>query len=417
MRLITALARKYFVEGQLALRLPNGEVVCLGGVGPDNAPVLARIHDWRSARAIARNPHIALGEAYMNGGLSMERGSIYDFLELAVRNFRHHHRLTARGALKGVVAKIVHFNRRQRARRNVAHHYDLSFELYRRFLDADLQYSCAYFPNDGASLEEAQEAKKQLIARKLLLTPGASVLDIGSGWGGMGITLARDYGARVTGVTLSHEQLKIARARAAQRALRIDFRLQDYRDVKETFDRVVSVGMLEHVGRGNYEEYFARIARLLKEDGVALIHTIGKQDGPAIGGGWTAKYIFPGGYIPSLSQLAPAIERAGLYIADIEVLRVHYAMTLRAWRERFMAQIDDIRAMYDDRFCRMWEFYLAASEASFRAGPHVVFQFQLAKTIDAVPIRRDYLLGGATRDQRVSDSAGDAMMRPANNEG
>jgi cyclopropane-fatty-acyl-phospholipid synthase len=392
MSLIARFARSYFVEGALVMRLPGGEQVSIGGVGPTDAPVIFRIADWRTAMAIARNPHVALGEAYMDGRLIMERGYIYDLLETAVRNFKYHHRQTLRGAVKGAIARIVHFNRRHAARRNVAHHYDLSSELYRRFLDADMQYSCAYFPDDETSLEDAQAAKKRLIASKLLLKPGARVLDIGSGWGGLGLTLAEDYGAHVTGVTLSQEQLKIARARAAERGVGADFRLQDYRDVTERFDRVVSVGMLEHVGRGNYDEYFAALARLLNDNGVALIHTIGKTDGPAIGGGWTAKYIFPGGYIPALSQLAAAIERAGLYIADIEVLRVHYAMTLRAWRTRFMSQLDEIKNLYDDRFCRMWEFYLAASEASFREGPHVVFQFQLSRKIDAVPIRRDYLL-------------------------
>ncbi|HWA21051.1 MAG TPA: cyclopropane-fatty-acyl-phospholipid synthase family protein [Caulobacterales bacterium] len=416
MSMIASLARSYFVEGALVLRLPDGENICLGGVGPTDAPVIFHILDWRAAGAIARNPHVALGEAYMDGRLVMERGSIYDLLEIAVRNFRHHHRRTLRGAVNGAIAQLVHFNRRHAARRNVAHHYDLSYELYRRFLDADMQYSCAYFPHDGATLEEAQEAKKRLIAAKLLLSPDARVLDIGSGWGGMGLTLASEYGARVTGVTLSQEQLTIARARAAERGLEIDFRLQDYRDVEGPFDRIVSVGMLEHVGRGNYQEYFDTVARLLDKDGVALIHTIGKTDGPAIGGGWTAKYIFPGGYIPALSQLAPAIERAGLFIADVEVWRLHYALTLRAWRTRFMSRIDEIKGLYDERFCRMWEFYLAASEASFRIGPHVVFQFQLSKKIDAVPVRRDYLLGGAsTALAHASDQFN--RMRPASSEG
>jgi cyclopropane-fatty-acyl-phospholipid synthase len=392
MTMLASLARSYFVEGALVMRLPNGEAVCMGGVGPTDAEVIFHITTWRAAAAIVRNPHVGLGEAYMDGGLVMERGSIYDLLEIAVRNFKYHHRRTVIGAVKGAIAQFIHFNRRHAARRNVAHHYDLSYELYRRFLDADMQYSCAYFPHDDASLEEAQEAKKRLIATKLMLSPGARVLDIGSGWGGMGITLAGEYGAAVTGVTLSEEQLKLARARAAERALPIDFRLQDYRDVQGPFDRIVSVGMLEHVGRGNYQEYFDHVARLLNDDGVALIHTIGKTDGPAIGGGWTAKYIFPGGYIPTLSQLSPAIERAGLFIADVEVLRLHYAMTLRAWRTRFMSQLDEIKGLYDDRFCRMWEFYLAASEASFRIGPHVVFQLQLSKKIDTVPVRRDYLV-------------------------
>jgi cyclopropane-fatty-acyl-phospholipid synthase len=279
------------------------------------------------------------------------------------------------------------------SRRNVAHHYDLSFDLYRRFLDGDLQYSCAYFPRPDMSLDDAQAAKKAHIAAKLNLTPGQSVLDIGCGWGGMGLTLAGDYGARVTGVTLSQEQLAVATRRAEERGLtgRANFELRDYRDVRGPFDRIVSVGMFEHVGAPNYRAFFARVRDLLADDGVALIHSIGRKGMPAPTDAFIAKHVFPGGYIPALSEVTAAVEEVGLWITDIEILRLHYAETLRCWRERFMAQRGAIALMYDERFCRMWEYYLAVSELSFRHGDHMVFQLQLAKRVDAAPLSRDYM--------------------------
>jgi len=395
MTLLSSLVSKFFREGTLLIRLPDGKEISAGAMGATDIPVIVRFTDWRSVGRVANKPHLALGEAFMDGTLQMERGSVYDLLELCVRNFRYHHKYRSWAPLTDAIAHWRAHNGRSEARHNVAHHYDLSYELYRRFLDADMQYSCAYFPFEGATIEEAQENKRRHIAEKLLIAPGMSVLDIGCGWGGLGLTLAQ-RGANVTGVTLSEEQLKIAQGRAAQVSLpgNADFRLQDYRDVTGPFDRIVSIGMLEHVGRGNFQNYFDTVARLLRDDGVALIHTIVKADGPAPTSGWTAKYIFPGGYIPALSQLAPAIDRAGLIIADIESLRIHYADTLRAWRERFEANRADIRALYDERFCRMWEFYLAGSEASFRVGSSMVMQFQLAKRLDTVPIRRDYLYTG-----------------------
>jgi cyclopropane-fatty-acyl-phospholipid synthase len=340
----------------------------------------------------------------MDGALRMERGSIYDLLEVIARNFKHHYARGPVADFKRGLDHWLHRNTRSLARRNVAHHYDLSLDLYRRFLDADLQYSCAYFARPDMSLEEAQRAKKAHIAAKLALSPGDRVLDIGCGWGGMGLTLADDYGADVTGVTLSVEQLNLARERAEERGLseRAHFLMQDYRDVDGAFDRVVSVGMFEHVGVGNFEEYFAAVADHLTDDGVALIHTIGRTGGPARTSAWTAKYIFPGGYIPALSEIVRAVEKVGLLITDIEVLRLHYAETLRAWRERFLAARDDIAKLYDERFCRMWEFYLAGSEASFRSGASVVFQLQLAKRVDALPITRDYI---ALEEARETASA------------
>ena len=276
----------------------------------------------------------------------------------------------------------------------MAHHYDLSYDLYRRFLDADMQYSCAYFPYPGASLEEAQAAKKAHLAAKLNLGPGQKLLDIGSGWGGLGLTLAEHIpDGQVLGVTLSQEQLAVARARAEAKGenSRVRFELCDYRDVTGPFDRIVSVGMFEHVGRPHYQEFFDHIARLLAEDGVALIHSIGRRNPPGITQPWIAKYIFPGGYIPALSEVLPAIERAGLWVTDIEILRLHYAETLREWRKRFNAQRAEIAEIYDERFCRMWDSYLACSEVGFRHVGMMNFQVQLTKRVDALPLTRDYI--------------------------
>ena len=265
--------------------------------------------------------------------------------------------------------------------------------LYDLFLDSDRQYSCAYFEYPGQSLDDAQTAKKRHIAAKLLPKDGATTLDIGCGFGGLGLYLAGVAGARVTGVTLSEEQFAVATERARQTGLvdRVEFRLQDYRDVSETFDRIVSVGMFEHVGVNHYDEFFTKVRGLLKDDGVMLLHSIGRNSVPGVTNPWIRKYIFPGGYIPSLSEVLPAIERAGLYVTDIEILRLHYADTLRAWRERFMARRDEAAKLYDERFCRMWEFYLAGSETSFRVDGHMVFQIQLAKRQENVPLTRDYI--------------------------
>ena len=262
------------------------------------------------------------------------------------------------------------------------------------FSNSDRQYSCAYFEHPGQSLDDAQKAKKRHIAAKLLLKDGATVLDIGCGFGGMALYLASVADARVTGVTLSEDQFGVAVDRAGQSGFgdRVEFRLQDYRDVHETFDRIVSVGMFEHVGVAGYDEYFETVRRQLKDDGVMLLHSIGRNSTPGATNPWIRKYIFPGGYIPSLSEVLPSIERAGLYVMDVEILRLHYAETLRAWRERFMANRAEVARIHDERFCRMWEFYLAGSETSFRVDGHMVLQIQLAKRQDAVPLTRDYIL-------------------------
>jgi cyclopropane-fatty-acyl-phospholipid synthase len=303
-------------------------------------------------------------------------------------------------------------NHSTRARRNVAHHYDLSGQLYDIFLDRDRQYSCAYFSAPGETLDEAQIGKKRHIAAKLYLDrPGLSVLDIGSGWGGLALDLARDSGAKVLGVTLSEEQIGVSRKRAqvSNLAERCRFELIDYRSLSGTFDRILSVGMFEHVGVPYYPAFFTKIRSLLKDDGLALLHTIGRSDGPGVTNPWTAKYIFPGGYTPALSEVIPVIERAGLIVTDVEILRLHYAETLQEWRRRFTAQWNAVAKLYDERFCRMWEFYLAGAEMGFRREGLVVFQIQLAKQIDTLPITRDYMF----ESERTMRFAGtEAMPRP-----
>jgi cyclopropane-fatty-acyl-phospholipid synthase len=371
--------------------------------------VAVRLHGAATLVRLALEPALTLGECYVDGSLEVESGGIYDFLELIGRNFAHD---PARRRRRSHVTRLWFWllrrarqiNDRVSARRNVHHHYDISNDLYRRFLDSDMQYSCAYFAASDMTLEQAQAAKKAHIASKLLLEPGQRVLDIGCGWGGMGLSLAeRVWDGEVLGVTLSTEQLAVARERAQKARSNARFELCDYRDVAGVFDRIVSVGMFEHVGAPNYQQFFDTVARLLKDDGVAVIHSIGRKDEPGLTNPWIAKYIFPGGYIPALSEVLPAIERAGLWVTDLEVLRLHYAETLRQWRQRFTAQRAQIERDYDARFFRMFEFYFAVSEIAFRYGGHMVFQVQLAKSVDAVPLTRDYVDDrGASRPEKRS---------------
>lgn len=353
-----------------------------------------------AARAIAADPALKLGECYMAGDVELLEGGLYDLLEIGARNgfFTPRRRPRSPGARVALTGRrlVQQWNDRAAARRNVAHHYDISNALYRRFLDADMQYSCGYFADADATLEEAQAAKKAHIAAKLLLRAGDRVLDIGSGWGGLALTLAEDWGADVTGITLSTEQLALARERAATRGLGdgARFLLSDYRDVQGSFDRIVSVGMLEHVGAPKLDAFFAHVARLLDRDGVALIHAIGRRDEPGITNRWIAKHIFPGGHVPALSEVLAAVERSGLWVTDVEILRLHYAETLRHWRRRFRARWDETAAEQGERFCRMFEFYLAGSEIAFRHGGLMVFQLQLAARVGTVPTTRDYLAAG-----------------------
>ncbi|NEX94271.1 cyclopropane-fatty-acyl-phospholipid synthase family protein [Caulobacter sp. 17J65-9] len=389
--MLERLLREYVREGSAAFSLPDGRRLVIGD-DPDPS-VAVRLADWATVRRIAAKPALAVGEAFMDGGLIMERGSIYDLVDLVARR-----PMQPLGLLGRIRARMDQANDRRASRQNVAHHYDLSYDLYRRFLDQDMQYSCAVFERPDMSLEEAQAAKKRRLAAKLLLQPGMRVLDIGCGWGGLALTLA-ELGAEVVGVTLSQEQLAIARERAEERGLsnRVRFELCDYRDVQGPFDRIISVGMFEHVGVPNFPAYFEAVSRLLTDDGVAVIHSIGRKDGPGATQPWIAKYIFPGGYIPALSEVLPSIEPTGMWVTDVEILRLHYAETLRHWRQRFMARREEIAGLYDERFCRMWEFYLVVSEIAFRRRGHMVFQLQLSKRVDAVPLTRDYLGGFETK--------------------
>ena len=393
---IEGFLRGLIRTGALEIILPGGRRLVLGD--GSSTPVVVRIADALTLARIAAGPYLGVGEAYMDGRLVIERGTIRDLLDLGSRNASAAAARAPRRRDPGPLRRWWKTRRdeginRAAARRNVAHHYDLSLDLYRRFLDPDMQYSCAYFTDPGVTLDDAQIAKKRHIAAKLNVAEGQHVLDIGCGWGGMALSLAAWTGAKVDGVTLSNEQLCVAQARAEAEGLasRVRFSLTDYRDVTEKYDRIVSVGMFEHVGQANYQEFFNAVADRLADDGVAVIHSIGSSQSPGPTNPFTTRYIFPGAYVPSLSEVLPAVERAGLRVTDIEILRLHYAETLRCWLERFAAHRDEIVALYDERFCRMWECYLAGAEMGFRYGGHMNFQLQLTKSIDALPMTRDYM--------------------------
>lgn len=381
-------------KGDLRITDARGGVHWFGdGTG---RPSAVRVSDRWTEIKIAIDPWLAIGEAYMDGRLIVEQGGFYRFMEILLSNAEEVPlpRWTWMLVLsRWLVRRIDQFNPISRARRNAAAHYDIEPEIYRLFLDSDQQYSCAYFANPDVDLETAQIAKKRHLAAKLLVRPGDKVLDIGCGWGGLGIYFARVTGADVTGITLSKEQLKIARARAREvpRPDRISFRLEDYRETAGQFDKIVSVGMFEHVGVDHYRTFFRRMSDLLNKDGIALLHTIGRAPGPSPTNPFIKRYIFPGGSLPALSEIMPAIEASGLCVCDIEILRLHYAETLRHWRERFLSHWDEAVGLNGERFCRMWEFYLAGAEASFRYQGMVVFQIQLAHKQTAVPLIRDYM--------------------------
>ena len=386
--------RRFIGAGQLRVTWPDGTTTTYPGSPGPTAAIALR--DSATLRHLTFNPALAVGETYMDGGLRPVGCTIYDVLDVLMLNDAQGSNgiLRLRYALSRLTRRIAQFNPAARSQRNVAHHYDLNGRLYSLFLDRDRQYSCAYFPTGDETLEQAQIAKKRLIATKLKLDrPGLEVLDIGCGWGGMALTLARDYGAKVTGITLSTEQLAEAQARAVAEGLqdRVSFQLLDYRALDRTFDRIVSVGMFEHVGVGHYNTFFEVVGRSLAPDGIALLHAIGRSGPPDATNSWITKYIFPGGYCPALSEVLPAIERSGLYTTDVEILRLHYAETLRHWRRRFAANRDAIAALYDERFCRMFEFYLCGSELAFRRAGQMVFHIQLSHNQAAVPLTRDYL--------------------------
>jgi cyclopropane-fatty-acyl-phospholipid synthase len=378
-------------------------------------PVVAHITDKRTEWQLALNAPLAIGESYMDGRLVFERGTIYDFLELLLTNVSRQRRprwLYALDRLLFVTRRLQHYNPVGRAKRNAAHHYDIDGSLYDLFLDSDRQYSCAYFEHDGMSLEQAQEAKKRHLAAKLDLVDGMRVLDIGSGWGGLALYLAKTAHVDVTGITLSEEQLKIARERAQAMGLSkaVNFELCDYRNLEGQFDRIVSVGMFEHVGSAHYRSFFQQVERLLADDGVAVIHSIGRFDGPSTTNPFIAKYIFPGGYIPALSEVLPAVEHEGLLATDVEILRLHYAMTLCHWRQRFRSAWHMAAEKFGERFCRMWEMYLAGSETAFRYQNLMVFQLQLAKDQNVLPLTRDYMFDGE-RELRAREGQHGASRR------
>jgi cyclopropane-fatty-acyl-phospholipid synthase len=394
MKLLNYAMQRFVTTGTLRIIDADGKLHEYGTTPGPNVTI--RLTDRRLHHSLFFNPELRAGEAYMDGTLVIEEGSLRDLLLLFALNRSNLRSQPLQKLLRAGYKKfrgLAQRNVAAKARKNVAHHYDLSNELYRLFLDEDMQYSCAYFLSPTDSLETAQRNKLRHIAAKLALKPGQKVLDIGSGWGGMAMYLAEAVQVDVTGVTLSVEQHELATKRARERGLsdRVRFELKDYRHVTGKFDRIVSVGMFEHVGIGHYREFFDKVSNLLTDDGVALLHAIGRKGGPGSTGAWIRKYIFPGGYSPALSETMAAIEGARLWVTDIEVLRLHYAETLLEWERRFQKNRGKITALYDERFTRMWEFYLIVSEFSFRFGNHMVFQIQLAKKVDTLPLNRGYM--------------------------
>jgi len=381
--------------GNLRVTTARGSTLSFGdGTG---SPIAIRFITAAAERGVLLDPEMKFGEAYMDGTLVVEQGSIADVLGVVLGQCTGGKPpIWARPQwlIRYLYRRLKQFNPPPRAQRNVAHHYDLNGQLYALFLDADRQYSCAYFETPDQSLDDAQLAKKRHIAAKLLIAQHQRVLDIGCGWGGLALYLAEILDARVTAITLSQEQLAYARQRALEKGLSqaAEFRLQDYRDVRDKFDRIVSVGMFEHVGVGFYDTFFRTCATLLDNNGVFLLHSIARSEGPNVTNPWIEKYIFPGGYVPALSEVLPAIEKAGLLVTDIEILRLHYAETLRNWRARFLVHREAVERLYDERFVRMWEFYLASSEMAFRAQAMMVVQMQLTKRQGVVPMTRDYII-------------------------
>ncbi len=393
--LLDASLSRLIRSGMLTVRYSDKTLRGYGGLPGPAAGM--EIRTSRMVRRFALDPGLAFGEGYMDGEIVPLGCSIYELLDLFILNLSvggTHPAEKAMEWMRRAKRRLDQLNPSRRARRNAAHHYDLDGQVFSLFLDSDRQYSCAYFPAGDESLEEAQSLKKRHIAAKLHLNrPDLEVLEIGCGWGGMALTLAREWGVSVTGLTLSTEQLGVARARAAEAGLsdRVRFELMDYRAWKRPVDRVLSVAMFEAVGLAHYRSFFTVVRRALREDGVALVHSIGRSEGPGATNPWLAKYIFPGGYSPALSEVLPAVEKSGLIITDIEILRLHYARTIRHWRQRFADNRDTISSLHDERFCRMFEFYLAGCELAFRRLGHMNWQLQLARRADALPVTRDYM--------------------------
>ena len=373
-------------------------------------PLAIRFMSTSAELAVLLDPDLRFAESYVAGDILVEQGSLVELLAMLLSQDRTANPTRwakPQWLLRYLGRRLEQFNSGKRAKANVAHHYDLDGRLYSIFLDAGRQYSCAYFEKPDQTLGDAQRAKQRHLAAKLLLRPGQRVLDVGSGWGGLACYLVENCGVQVDGVTLSVEQFEYSRARALDLGYHgnIQFLLRDYRDLNQVYDRIVSVGMFEHVGRGFYNEFFQKCHKLLADDGVFLLHSIGRSDGPGITNPWLAKHIFPGGYIPALSEVLPAIERAGFLVTDIEILRMHYADTLKAWHERFLARRDEVAHLYDERFCRMWELYLVSSEMAFREEGMMVFQIQMTKAQGVVPNIRDYIIENETslRSKEVSE--------------
>jgi cyclopropane-fatty-acyl-phospholipid synthase len=395
MAILDPLLKNMVRSGSLRVIDWHGKSVVYGdGTG---SPITVRIHSAMAGLRMALDPQLAVGECYMDGLLTVEQGTLYDLLDLTFRQIGMRpisYPLSGLAmGLRKALRRFQQFNPVGRSEANVAHHYDLSDTLYDLFLDSDRQYSCGYVLSPDDTLEQIQAQKKTHIAAKLCIKQGHKLLDIGSGWGGLGLYLAQFYKLDVTGLTLSEEQFRVSNQRAEASSLsdRVKFKKLDYRLETGVYDRIVSVGMFEHVGVNHFETYFRKIYDCMNDDGVALLHAIGRADTSNYTNPWISKYIFPGGYCPRLSEVTKAIEKSGLLITDIEILRLHYAETLRLWRERFDANRNKIRALFDERFCRMWEFYLMTSEFAFRYQGQMVFQIQLAKKARSVPITRNYI--------------------------
>ena len=400
--MLWSLALNYLVKsGELTVIDASGKVHRYG-IKDQLPKSVIRLHDPKLHHKLLFYPELYLGEAYMDGTLTLEEGDLRNFLTIIAKNFAvSKPTLFEKIAekLTPVTQKILQYNPIGIAQKNVAPHYNLSDRLYELFLDKDMHYSCAYYTDENTPLEQAQQNKLKHIAAKLRIEPGMKVLDIGSGWGGLAMYIAREYGADVTGVTLSSEQAAKATQRVKDAGLsdKVRFELKDYRALTEKFDRVVSVGMMEHIGAPFYKEYFNKIKSLLTPTGIALVHCIGRLDGPGNTNPWLRKYIFPGGYAPALSEVTKVVEKTDLLMSDIEILRLHYAYTLRDWMTRFREHWNEIAGIYDERFCRMFEFYLISCEMDFRYLSTMVFQIQLTKDVNAVPITRDYMVDAERR--------------------
>ena len=386
---------KIFKKGGFILIDANGNQFIIGTPASEQ-PIKVKILDKKLHYKLLFHPDLYLGEAYTDGQLIIENGTLTDFLDLALMNIGRSEFNTISyltNKFRGSYRYLTNFNFIKKSKMNVSHHYDISDDLYDLFLDPKRQYSCAYFKNDDDSLETAQNNKIQHIIKKLNIKPNQKILDIGCGWGSLAMDIAKSAQCEVTGITLSENQFNYCVKKAKELNLenQLTFKLMDYRELNEKFDRIVSVGMFEHVGRKFYNKFFKQIDNLLDKDGVSLIHTIGSVNPPRDPHPWITKYIFPGGYTPSLSEVTTPIEKAGLIVSDIEVLRLHYAHTLRHWKENCIKNKEKIISMFDERFFRMWEFYLAGCEMAFKWGDQVVYQFQLTKNYTSTPVTRDYI--------------------------